>query len=63
MRATAKRRKPTSGSSEDALPAAPHMSFPKQWLPLRVIQRERREQTDGLWRKLDDLVTDASEIP
>ena len=65
MPATAKRRKPSSGSSEDPLPAAPNrLPFPQQWLwKLKDVQRERREETDELWRKLDDLATDASDFP
>ena len=60
MSATVKRRQPSSGSAEDALPAANRLSFPQQWRPLRLVQREGREKTDELWRRLDDLVTDAS---
>ena len=39
------------------------LSFPQQWRPLRLVQHEHREQTDELWRRLDDLVTDASDFP
>ena len=63
MPATAKRRQPSSGTSEDALPAAPLRSFPQQWRPMRLVQRERREETGELWRRLDDLVTDLSNPP
>jgi len=63
MSALAKRRQPSSRSSEDALPAAPLRSFPQRWRPVRLVQRERREETDELWRRLDDLVTDASDFP
>ena len=63
MPETAKRRQPSSGGSEDALPAAPPRSFPLQWRSTRLVQRERREETDELWRRLDDLVTDASDFP
>ena len=61
MSATAERRQPSSGSIADALPAAPKFAFPQQWRPLKDVQRERREETDELWRTLDDLVTDASD--
>jgi len=44
------------------LPAANQLPFPQQWRPLRLVQRERREQTDELWRRLGDLVTDAGMI-
>jgi len=57
------RRQPSSGSNEDALPAAPKLPFPQQWRPFKDVQRERREETDELWRKLDDLVADASDSP
>ena len=63
MSATVKRRKPSSGSSQDALPVAPQLAFPQQWRPLRVVQREAREKTEALWRTLDDLVTGASDFP
>ena len=63
MPPTANRRHPSSGINEDALPAANQLSFPQQWRSLCVVQRERREQTDELWRKLDDLVTEASGLP
>jgi hypothetical protein len=56
-------RTPSSGSNDDALPAAPQMTFPKQLRPVRIAQRERREEEYKLWRSLDDLVTDASEFP
>ena len=39
------------------------LPFPQQWRPLKDVQRERREETDELWRKLDDLVADASDPP
>ena len=29
---------------------------------MSLVQRERREETDELWRRLDDLVIDASEL-
>jgi len=45
------------------LPAARQLAFAKQWRPERIVQREKREETDELWRKLDDLVTDASDCP
>ena len=35
----------------------------KPWRPLKLVQRERREETAKLWRKLDDLVTDAGNFP
>ena len=38
-------------------------SFPQRWRPLRLVQRERREETDELWRRLDDLLADASDFP
>ena len=63
MPPTAKRRQPSSSINEDALPAANQLSFPQQWRSLRDVQRERREQTDELWRRLDDIVTDASDLP
>ena len=54
-------RQPSTGSSVDALPAVAQLSLPKQWRTYeRMVQRERREETDELWRRLDDLVTDAS---
>ena len=59
----AQRRQPSSGINKDALPAANQLSFSQQWRPMRVVQRERRELTDELWRRLDDLVTDASDFP
>ena len=59
----AKRRQPSSGLNEDALPAANKLPFPQQWRPVRLVQRERREQTDELWRKLDDLVIDTGDFP
>jgi len=62
MPPTAKRQHPSSGINEDALPAANLLPFPQQWRPLRLVQREHREKTDELWRRLDDLVTDASMI-
>jgi hypothetical protein len=37
--------------------------FRQQWRPLRFVQREKREKTAELWRKLDDVVTDAIETP
>ena len=42
---------------------ANQMSFPQQWRPMRFVLRERREETDELWRRLDDLVTDSSNCP
>ena len=56
-------RTPSSGSSEDVLPASRQFSFPKLWRPVHLVQRKRREETDELWRRLDDLVTDASDCP
>ena len=63
MPLTANRRQPSSDINKEALPAVNQLPFPQQWRPLRVVQRERREQTDELWRRLDDLVTDASDFP
>jgi len=54
---------PSTDSIEHALPAARQLSFSKHWRPERIVQRERREETDELWRRLDDLVTDASDYP
>jgi len=53
-------RTPSSGSSEHATPATRQLSFSKNWRPERLVQKERRGETDELWRRLDDLVTDAS---
>jgi hypothetical protein len=55
--ASTKRGQPCN--NEDTLPAANQFPFPQQWRPLHLVQRERREKTDELWRRLDDLVTDA----
>jgi len=55
--------KQSTGSRERAVPAARQLAFAKQWRPERIVARERREETDELWRRLDDLVTDASDCP
>ena len=60
MSAPPNERQPSTGSSVDALPA---VALPMQWRPERRVQRVRREETDELWRRLDDLVTDTSEFP
>ena len=60
---------PSSTLALRALPAGKQMWFPREWrpftavAPLRMVQRERREDQDALGRRLDDLVTDASDPP
>jgi len=63
MSAHSNGRTPSSDRSEQALPAARQLAFAKQWRPEHIVQRKKREETDELWRRLDDLVTDASDCP